>query len=456
MIDKSKIPVEVLDVLNKLNTKGYISYLVGGCVRDLLLGKTPKDYDICTVAIPDEIKMVFSDNKVIDTGLKYGTVTVLTNNTPIEITTFRKDGNYSDGRRPDKVSFGTSVLQDIERRDFTINGLLFDGENIHDYTKGRTDIKKRRINTIGKADNRFREDSLRMMRAIRFSCQLEFEITQHVLDSIKKNSESIKNVSQERIRDELVKILLSNYPARGIELLKETDLLKYILPELDKCIGFDQKNKHHCKNVYSHILKVLDSVPNNLEIRLAALLHDIAKPVTFTIGEDREGHFYSHHTEGYGMTKGILKRLKFDNDTIQNVSILVKEHMSRYPKLRCSTVKKLINRVGKENMENLINLQIADIIGSKPPYDFEDIIELRKEVERIINAKEPLSLKDLAINGHDLMKLGMKPGKEMGLMLNYLMQIILEEPEFNTKDKLIFQVEQLLKDGLHLPESLTQ
>lgn len=444
-IDKSKIPFEVLSVLYNLKQKGYVSYLVGGCVRDLILDKTPKDYDICTVAIPDEIKMVFSNSKVIDTGLKYGTVTVLVNDIPIEVTTFRKDGNYSDGRRPDKVKFGTSVLQDVERRDFTINGLLFDGENIHDYTRGKYDIGKRKINTIGNPDDRFKEDALRMMRAIRFSCQLGFNVEPKVLVSIKRNCELIKNVSQERIRDELIKILTSNSAVSGINLLQYTQLLKYILPELDKCIGFDQKNKHHCKNVYNHILKVLDSVPNNLEVRLAALLHDIAKPMTFTLGEDGEGHFYGHHLEGYGMVKGILKRLKFDNQTIDNVSILVKEHMSRYPKLRTASVKKLINRVGKQNIENLINLQIADIIGSKPPYNFENIIELKKEIERILNEKEPISLKDLVINGDDLIEIGMKPGRDIGMTLQYLLDLILKNPELNTKEQLIEKAEEILE-----------
>lgn len=447
IINKDLIPIEVLSVLYDLQGKGYVSYLVGGCVRDLILGKTPKDYDICTVATPDEIKIVFKNTKVIDTGLKYGTVTVLFNKVPIEVTTFRKDGNYSDGRRPDKVKFGTSILQDVERRDFTMNGLLFDGNKIYDYIKGENDLKRKKINTIGKPDDRFKEDSLRMLRAIRFSCQLGFSINPDVLLSIRRNRDLIKNVSQERIRDELIKILLSDYAIKGVELLKATELLKLILPELDKCIGFDQKNKHHRKNIYNHIIKVLDSVPNNLEVRLAALLHDIAKPITFTLGEDGEGHFYSHHLEGYSMTKTILKRLKFDNETIEKVAILVKEHMSRYPKLRSASVKKLIGRVGKENIENLINLQIADIIGSKPPYDFKNIIELQQEIERVLNEKEPISLKDLAINGNDLIKIGMKPGKDIGSLLKFLLSLILETPEFNIKENLLKQAKVMINNN---------
>jgi tRNA nucleotidyltransferase (CCA-adding enzyme) len=435
LINKNLIPKEALMTLNNLQINGYCSYLVGGCVRDLLLNKQPKDYDICTIAKPEKVKSIF--NKVIDTGIKYGTVTVLINNIPIEVTTYRTDGDYSDGRRPNKVEFGTDVVLDVSRRDFTINGLLYDGNNVIDHVEGLKDLIHKNIQAIGSPNYRFIEDALRMIRAIRFACQLNFNIEQETFKAISCHAPLILNVSWERIRDELIKILISNNPSKGIRLLQKTNLLRYILPELQDCYGFDQHNHHHHKDAFEHILKVVDSVPNNITIRLAALLHDIAKPKTFSIGEDGIGHFYSHHIEGAEMSKVILNRLKLDNKTIDDVFILIREHMSRYPKLRNASVKKLINRVGKDNVENLINLQIADIIGSNPPYDFTNVLEMKKEINRVLNEKEPISLKDVAINGDDLIELGMNPGPEMGNLLKKLLEIILINPNLNTKEELL-------------------
>jgi tRNA nucleotidyltransferase (CCA-adding enzyme) len=310
-------------------------------------------------------------------------------------------------------------------------------DSLIDYYEGYEDLKQNNIKCVGNPISRFSEDSLRLMRCIRFACQLGFTIEEDTFLSIKECASLIVNISQERIRDELCKILLSDRPIEGIQLLEKSGLLKHILPELQECVGFDQYNYHHRKNVFDHILKVLDVTPCSLNIRLAALLHDIAKPDTFSIGEDGVGHFYGHHIVGADMTVEILKRFKFDNETINNVSILVKEHMARYPKLRKSSTKKLINRLGKHNIDDFINLQIADIIGSKPPYDFESVINLKKEIQRVLEAKEPLSVKDLAVNGHDLMSVGIQPGKRIGEILNNLLEIVLNDPEMNNKEKLL-------------------
>jgi tRNA nucleotidyltransferase (CCA-adding enzyme) len=275
------------------------------------------------------------------------------------------------------------------------------------------------------------------MRAIRFSSQLGFYIDGNTIVAIINKHDLIKNISIERIRDELVKILLSDRPSEGINSLQLTGILHYILPELQFCIRFDQHNKHHNKNVFDHILKVLDSTPSVLNVRLAALFHDISKPETFTIDENGNGHFYFHHKVGADKTREIMKRLKFDNETIDNVCILVYEHMSRFPNLREGSVKRLLKRLKEQNVDDLINLQIADIIGSKPPYDFEDIILLKNELKRIIEFKEPISVKQLAVNGYDLMELGVKPGKRMGEILNELVQVVMEYPNANNKECLL-------------------
>ena len=456
MIDKNKIPIDAIEVLNILKQNGYSAYLVGGCVRDLCLGKEPKDYDICTSAIPEKVMNIFKPtHNVIETGLKHGTITLIADHLyiknalriPIEVTTFRSDGDYSNGRRPDSVKFGVTVQEDVSRRDFTINGLLYDSEKVIDYVGGLKDLKNKTICAVGDPWDRYQDDHLRMMRCIRFACQLNFNIEEYTFLAIKYKCSLIKNISQERIKDELCKILLSDRPAEGIQLLEKSGLLQYILPELQECVGFDQHNYHHRKNVFDHILKVLDATPCSLNLRLASLLHDIGKPKTFTIDENNIGHFYSHHIVGFDMSEEILKRLKFDNNTIDNVRILVREHMSRYPKLRTNSIKKLINRVGKNNIDDLINLQIADIIGSKPPYEFEDIINLKKEIQRVLDAKEPLSVKDLAINGHDLMSVGIQPGKRMGEILNELVEIVLKDPELNIKEKLL----EIVKNDFQKP-----
>lgn len=435
MIDKGKIPNEALYVLNKLKANDFESYICGGAVRDLILGRDAKDWDITTKALPEEVMQLF--DHTIPTGIDHGTITVMINGIPLEATTFRADGNYSDNRKPDSVKFGVSVLEDVQRRDFTINGLLYDGEKVLDLVNGLDDLKSGIIRAIGKPFDRFSDDALRQMRCIRFSSQLGFKIEHRTFTDIKSCNILIQKISQERIRDELIKILLSDRPSEGIKLLSDSGLLQYILPELQSCVGFDQHNKYHRKNIFDHILKVLESTPSVLNVRLAALFHDISKPEMFTIGGDNIGHFYSHHKVGADKTREIMKRLKFDNETTDNVCILVYEHMSRFRKIRERSIKKLLRRLGEHNVDDLINLQIADIIGCKPPYNFEDVILLKNELKRIIETKEPISVKQLAVNGHDLIELGIKPSKEMGEILNKLLQIVMDNPEINTKEKLL-------------------
>jgi tRNA nucleotidyltransferase (CCA-adding enzyme) len=418
-----------------LEENNFQAYLVGGGTRDNFLNREAKDYDVATSATPQQVKQLF--DKVIPTGEKHGTVTVLIRENSVEVTTLRKDGIYEDYRHPTEVFFTDNLKEDLARRDFTINALAVDlNGKVYDYFGGLEDLKKGEIKAVGEPNDRFKEDPLRMMRAIRFACQLDFYINIYTLISISTNSELINKISAERIRDELCKILLSNYPEFGIRALLDTNILKYIIPELCECNNFDQYNIHHDKNVFDHIMEVLSNTPNILNVRLAALLHDIAKPKTFTLDKNNQGHFYGHHIDGAEIAEEILRRLKFDNKTIEAVKILVFEHMSRYDFLRVASIKKFINRVGIENLNNLFELQIADIKGSASPHDFNKVIELREKVEEILTKEEPLTVKNLAINGHDLIDLGFTPGIEMGNILKYLLERVLENPELNTKDNL--------------------
>ncbi|MBS4029881.1 MAG: HD domain-containing protein [Clostridiales bacterium] len=430
MIDKDKIPAEVFVVLSKLQANGFRSFIVGGSVRDLLLGKKPKDFDICTEATSEIVKELFE--KVIDTGVKFGTVTVLMG-IPIEVTTFRKSVPFEDGQ----VVIGQSETDDVKARDFTVNALLFDGREVIDCVNGLGDLQEKIIRTVGNPDCRFREDALRMMRAIRLCCQLDFSIEQSTLHAVAGNAQLIKNVAQERIKEELVKILLSEVPSKGIRLMRKTGLLQYVLPELQLCYQFDQCTPYHDKDVFDHTMSVLDNTPDNLVVRLAALLHDVAKPKTFSVDDNGTGHFYSHAVEGYALSKHILSRLKFDKKTIDAVTILVKEHMSMLYVLRKASVKKMVNRVGPDKILWLIDLQIADKAGALLHGDFTYLQRLKTEVQKILDEKEPVSRKDLAINGNDLIEHGVSPGPQLGKILAQLLDEVICDPKINTKEDLL-------------------
>ena len=431
-----KIPKYVLNIINELEDNNYNTYLVGGCVRDLLLNRQPKDYDITTSALPEQIKELFSH--VILTGEKHGTVTVVTDMENVEVTTMRKDGIYKDNRHPETVEFTDDIVADLSRRDFKINAIAINNKGeIKDPFNGIYDLKYKLIRAVGNPNLRFNEDALRMMRAVRFACQLDFMINKDTANSMFNNRYLIKNISAERIRDELCKILISNSPALGIDLLRATGLLNIILPEINNMVDFDQYNPNHDKNVYEHTLTVLNRVSNDITVRLSALLHDVGKPLTFFLDENNVGHFYSHHMRGMDIARDILQRLKFDSKTIETVCILVKEHMSRYDFLRTSNIKKFINRVGIDNLDNLFELQIADIKASKPPHDISSVLKLKEEVKKVIDEKQPLTVKDLKINGYVLMELGIKPGREMGILLDEMLELVLENPELNNEGFLV-------------------
>lgn len=432
------LPDDVKKLLSQLHSAGYEAYVVGGCVRDSLLGRVPSDWDICTSATPEEMEDVFLYNITVPTGLKHGTITVFMSNQGYEITTYRIDGDYSDGRRPDSVEFTHNLTEDLKRRDFTINAIAYnEQEGLIDPLNGVNYLADETINCVGNADDRFKEDALRMLRAVRFSSQLGFKISLGTASSIMRNKELIFNISKERIREELNKILLSDNASKGITTLYGLGLLDNIIPELSICVGFNQFNPNHNKDVFGHTLVVLDNTEAKLELRLAALFHDIGKPHTFTQDENGIGHFYSHQKESSRLSREILSRLKYSNREIEYISELVYHHMTRYDQLRTSSVKKFINKVGVDKLDDLFKLFIADRVGSKPPYDFEDIYRLKFECERVLSEKQPLTTKDLAINGNDLMNIGIPQGRYIGIILHSLLEDVLGNPELNQRNMLI-------------------
>ncbi len=440
-----EMPYEVEQIINIFYKNGYEAYVVGGCVRDSLLNKEPNDWDICTDCLPESIIDIFNNLgfKTVPTGIKHGTITLVINNNNYEITTYRTEGLYEDNRRPSNVVFEKNVIDDLSRRDFTINSMAYNYNNgLIDPFNGKTDLKKRIIRAVGNPNVRFREDALRIIRGVRFASQLEFKIEEETITGIKENRQLLKNISKERIREEINKILLSSKPSIGFTLFKNMNLLDYIILELKACIDFNQHNPHHDKDVFEHTLKVIDNTNSELIVRLAALLHDIAKPSCFTIDEEGVGHFYNHHSESSNLAVKILKSLKYDNCTVKNVEILVKEHMTKYNNPSDKAVKRLINRVGVDNINRLFDLLKADIIASKPPHDLSQVNDLEKKCLEIINEEQPLTVKDLKINGYDLIALGINPGKSIGEILGYLLDIVLEKPEINEKKLLLSIVKE--------------
>ena len=447
-IDISSLPQEVLKIWKKLIENGYSAYLVGGCVRDLLLKRKPKDWDITTNAKPEEILKIFP-NAFYEN--RFGTVGVKTGSEDetlkvIEITTFRQEREYFDFRRPSEVIFTQNLESDLHRRDFTINALAlsFEGEII-DLFNGLLDLERKIIRTVGNPEERFREDALRLLRAIRLACELNFSIEDETFKAIKKFSDLIQYISSERIRDELNRILMSKNAVLGIELLRQTGLLKEILPELDRSYGVTQ-NKHHKYDVYTHCLKSLDyAVKKNypLYLRLAALFHDIAKPLTKQ-GEGPECTFYGHEILGAKMVKKILQRLRYSNEIVQKVTHLVRHHMFylEIDKVTPAAVRRFVRRVGQENLDDLFKLRHADRIGSGvPKAEPYRLRYLKYLIEK--THLEPITPKMLKITGYDLLNLGIPQGPKIGWILKALLEEVIDDPEKNNREYLLEQAKKL-------------
>lgn len=429
-----KIPDKVKFIIDTFYENNYEAFMVGGCIRDFLLSKEPKDYDIATSALPNITESLFE--KTIPTGIKHGTITVLLDKEPFEVTTYRIEGEYKDNRRPDEISFVTNIKDDLSRRDFTINAFAYNSkEGLKDYFNGLEDLQNKIIRTVGDSNKRFNEDALRMMRAIRFASQLDFNIEKSTLDGIKKNKNLLKNISSERIRDELCKLLLSDNSRKGLNLLKDCGVLDVIIPELTSLIGFNHKTKDYNEDLFDHTLSVVENTPNDLILRLSALFHDIGKPkVNDNISED--------------ITRKILTRLHFDNKTIKSVCILIKEYMNVLGNSTDIDIKRFINRTSKENIYSLLEFQKAHVLSLKnSDLDLYELNDIKNKIDNIINSNIPLSIKDLNIDGSILTKeLNLKPGKVIGETLNYLLEVVLNNPNLNNETILLEKAKTFIQN----------
>lgn len=442
------IPKEVVLAVKKLHQKNFQAYAVGGCVRDTLLGRKPKDWDITTDATPKDIQKEFPKNFYNN---EYGTVTVFVDDFKIEITTYRKEFGYADKRHPDEIEYAKTLNEDLERRDFTINAMAFDIADsadikIVDLFGGQKDLKNKVIRAVGSPKERFQEDALRLMRAVRFASELGFAIEKETEKAIKEISDNLKFVSKERIRDEFSKIIMSKNAKFGVDLLKNLDLMRNIVPELLLGVNVGQ-NKHHIYDIYEHNTKALQYSADQgygLEVRLASLLHDIAKPHTKR-GDGYNSTFYNHDIVGAKVAKSIMRKLKFSNKEIDKVSLLVRYHLFYYNvgEVTESSIRRLIKNVGLENIDDLIKVRFADRIGSGTPK--AEPYKLR-HFQYLVNkvSKDPISVKMLKINGNDIMKLlNMAPGPKIGILLNAILSEVLNDPNKNNKEWLENRAKEL-------------
>ena len=432
-----QIPEQVNSILETLQGAGFEAYAVGGCVRDALLGRQPHDWDITTSALPYEVKTLFP--RTIDTGLQHGTVTVMCGRTGYEVTTFRVDGVYEDGRHPKEVTFTPSLAEDLKRRDFTINAMAYDGNGgLIDLFGGQQDLEKGIIRAVGDPMQRFSEDALRIMRAIRFSAQLGYEIDGATLEAASELAPNLRKISAERIRDELEKTLMSDRPDY-LRTAWKAGITKEFLPEFDACMETPQNNPHHCYTVGEHILKGVSLVRKDKVLRLAMFLHDIGKPVCRTTDDKGIDHFYRHADVGYGMAQTILKRLKYDNATIRQVLPLVKWHDIQI-RLTEPAVRKAIVKIGEDLFPLLLEVKQADMLAQST-YQREEKQRILDTVSslyaQIIERGDCLSLRNLAVNGSDLIELGIKPGREVGAILAQMLEDVLNVPEHNDKEYLV-------------------
>ena len=433
-----RIPKDAKSIIDKLEQAGYEAYIVGGCVRDCILGLSPDDWDITTNALPEQVGALF--RRTIDTGIEHGTVTVMIGDEGYEVTTYRTDGAYSDGRHPDKVTFVPSLEEDLKRRDFTINAMAYnDSKGLVDLFGGRDDIAKKTVRCVGLADERFSEDALRMMRAVRFAAKLGYSIDDEALASIKKLAPTLSKVSAERITAELTKLLVSDHPEM-IETLYETGLTKIFFPELDKAFDTPQVHPHHCFNVGKHITESVRLSKNDRIVRFAMLLHDIGKPDTLTMDEKGITHFHGHPAVSAKMGEEILRRWKLDNDTVYRVCRLIKHHDMGKGKGCTPTLTRKAVSVMEDDFPRLLEVMRADVLAQSDfqrEFKLENIKNYAAEYERILKEGECCSLKELAVGGRDLIAAGMTPGPAMGEILGKLLDRVLEDPSLNDRDKLL-------------------
>lgn len=454
------VPKEAMMVLAVLQNAGYEAFLVGGCVRDLIMGNKPKDFDITTNATPEQIIALFPKTFYENT---YGTVGVVTCGEDlgticsdetlkiIEVTPYRLETTYSDNRHPDEVMWSKDLMDDLKRRDFTCNAMAYNpitGELVDPY-KGQDDIKDKVIRAVGAPDQRFNEDALRLMRAVRFVCQLDFDLDSVTRESIERNSHLLNTISRERVRDEFTKLIMTDFPMRGLVLMKETGLLRHVIPELERGIGVTQ-NQAHMFDVWEHNLRTLQHAADKnwpLHVRLSAIFHDISKPETKRFSKEKNViTFYGHDVVGGRVTREIMERLKFPKDITEKVSMFVRWHMffSDTEQISISAVRRLITNVGKENIWDLIDLRICDRVGTGRPK--EEPYRLRMYQSMVEQAlKDPISLKMLKTDGKRIMDVTQEtPGPKIGYVLHALFDEVLENPEKNTEEYLDMRAKELI------------
>jgi len=431
------IPNEVKFIIDTLEKSGYEAYAVGGCVRDAILGMEAKDWDICTPALPEQTKQCFKGCRIIETGLQHGTITLLIDHKPFEITTYRIDGIYSDNRRPDKVEFVGDIREDLSRRDFTINAMAYNpSKGILDYFDGIQDIKNKTIRCVGDPDKRFQEDALRIMRALRFASVLGFNIEDETSAAIHRNKGLLRNISVERISMELNRLIVGSNT--GDVLLSYASVLEEIILEIRDMIGFEQNSPYHHLDVWRHTVESVAKTPAEIVLRLTMLFHDIAKPKFYT-EVDKIGHFYRHQKAGSDIAEEVLSRLKYDNNTIEIVKQLILYHDADIQPRR-KHIKRWLNRIGEEQFRRLIVIKRADAMAQSEKYRQDKLTVLDNilpVLDEIIDRQQCFSLQDLAVNGRDLLEIGIPEGAAVGQILNQLLDLVIDESVENEREVLL-------------------
>ena len=438
-----ELPTDVKYIIDTLHNAGYEAYAVGGCVRDSILGRTPDDWDITTSAMPLEVKRLF--RPTIDTGLQHGTVTVLRHHIGYEVTTYRIDGVYEDARHPKEVTFTRNLKEDLLRRDFTINAMAYnDEEGLIDEYGGLDDIKNKKIRCVGNPIDRFTEDALRMMRAVRFSAQLGYDIEQDTKKAARKLHQRLDMVSAERIQIELCKLITSDNPD-FLRIAYELGITSVILPEFDECMKQEQHHIHHCYSVGEHILHAMTGIEADRTLRYSMLLHDIGKPRCRIVDDEGKEHYYGHDVKSAEMAHDIMKRLKFDNDTLKKVEILVRNHDLKVEENE-RAVRRAMNKLGSEMFPMLLKVKKADVLAQSDYMRAEKLDSLKNLwaiYDIIVSEGQCITIADLAVKGSDLISEGFKPGPELGRVLNGLLELVIEDPAKNNKEILLKEAKNI-------------
>ena len=432
------IPNGAQNIIDTLEASGYEAYVVGGCVRDSLLGIVPHDWDICTSAVPSEIESCFEDRRIVETGLQHGTVTIIEDGVSYEVTTFRIDGKYSDSRHPDKVTYTKDIDSDLSRRDFTFNAMAYNERlGLIDPFGGAFDLIRGEISCVGNANDRFKEDALRIMRALRFASTYGFTISERTNEAIHINKKLLNNIAAERIREELCKIVMGK-GVLGV-LLNYSDIIATIIPEIEPCIGFQQNNPYHQYTVYDHIAHAVSNYSgDDQSVKLALLLHDIGKPLCYT-EDEKGGHFYGHGVYCHDVAEKVMERLRFDNRTSDEVLTLVLYH-DAIIEPTTKAIKRWLNKIGPQRFCQLMDVRMADILAHTKGTQASRVDKcnmVKAVLEQVIEEEQCFSISDLAINGHNIMDLGVPEGKRVGEILKKLLDAVIAEDIENEHTALV-------------------